>query len=303
MHEKHLPARRRFMTHATEFLNDEPALSGLRRFAGTLAAAAAITLSAGLAQARDMTPAPEPQIVEIELDTDSLYWDLCVGPLKAQSEDELVNRIIQELDDPDSLYVIRLPQVPARWSSPGQGVLYDMHGGLVDRRQLAFTRGTYEARVERTLLRVFEKLQKQRPGARATFEGFRSLPERLRRTESYDRLEKALPFVSLPGDAPTSSERRLDRWLDAQNVDDAKTALVQSSDGWFLASETDVETLLEPPSDDALALWPEPEAESSVETAQADESAGDEETAVAPEVEPAETDVNELGPARLASIG
>ncbi len=291
------------MTHATELLTDEPALSGLRRFAGTLAAAAVLTLSAGLAQARELFPAPEPRIVEVALDTDSLFWDLCVGPHQTKSRERLVDAITRELDDPEALYVIRLPQIPARWDPPGQGALYDMHGNMVDRRRLAFTRGAYERRVEETLLSVFDTVQKDRPGARVTFEGFRALPERLRRIESYDRLEDALPFVSLPGDAPTSSARRLGRWLDKLEIDEDKPALIRSGDGWFLVSDENPSTLLEPSSDGALALWPDPGAEADIQTAQADESPDFEQPDAAPEVEPAETDVTKLGRERLASLG
>jgi len=241
------------MTHG-ELRNDQPSL--LRRAACALGAAAALSWCAGGAFARDMAPAPEPVVVEIELETESLYWDLCVGPRQDESQRALAAAIVEALEDPEALYVIRTPQAPPRWETPGTQALRDLHGGLVDRRQLAMTRGTYEERLERALLRVMDQVEEERPGARATLEGFRSLPERLRRTESYARLENALPFVTVGEEAPLERGSFF-AWLDEMHLDEGAPSLVKTAAGWVLVGDgTAMAALTAPAASDVAATWP-----------------------------------------------
>jgi len=222
-------------------------------------AAAALALVAGQAQARDLVPVEEPQVVEIDADSDCLYWDLCVGYHKPDAIQRVADTIIGSLTDPEAMYVVSLPQLPTGWQAPPSGSLTGMFGDTIDRRRLSFARGTYQGRVEAALLSVVEEIQEQRPGARVTIQDFHAEPRRGSRLLSYERLEDAVPYVALSEMAPAGSAGAVDTWLAGENVSDDAAVLVQTEDGWVLAAEGwQARPLIDPMGEDLASAWPAP---------------------------------------------
>ncbi len=239
------------MTHQPEPSPDTPGLL-------TALAISATMLVAGQAIARDVMPAPEPQILSVELETDSLYWDLCVGSEKDAAIARLAEQIAAGIDDPNALYVIQLPQIGVSWDTPGNGALSGLDGDVINRKRLAMYRGGYEVRVERALLQVVSKVQDERPGARLSLQDFYSRPLRNTRSEAYARLEQALPFVSLSDTVDMKSSRSFANWLDDMSMDEGSTVLVQTDDGWVLAGDdTLLEAITEPLDQAYVSAWPE----------------------------------------------
>ncbi len=235
---------------------------GLRRAGFALAAAASMALCAGQALARDVTPAPEPTVVPVELDTDSLYWDLCVGHDREEAANELANAIVRGMDDPDALYVIDLPQLTREWKSVDASNLTGLDGERINRRRLAMYRGGYEARVERALLSVLRDVQKQRPGVRVSVQDFRPMPQRNQRGDAYDDLSGSFTFVTLSEEVDFRSTREFDRWLDDMNIDNEMPALVRTPDGWvFAGDDALLDGLSEPLEDAYVSAWPDDEPE------------------------------------------
>ena len=245
--------------HQSDPSYDQPALARLRRPAAIAAAAASLFLSAGLAQARDLLSVPDPAVIELSFETDSLYWDLCVGYHKPETELRLVEAIVSSLDAPETYHVLRIPQLPIGWSSPGRGSLTGLHGESVDRRRLGYARGTYEDRVEAALLSVLDAVEQQRPGVRLSIEGFHSVPDRSGREEAYQRLEDRFAYVTLSEAAPATSGATIDAWLEDASVDDDLSLLLRTDDGWHLYAEGwQIRTLTNPAAEDDAAAWPAP---------------------------------------------
>jgi len=237
---------------------------GLTRPARLLtAAAAALTLIAGTAEARDVSPAPKPIVIERSMETDCLFWDLCAAGDRSWRVAELAMTVIEDMEDPDALYVLRLPQLPARWERPEEGALKDSRGELIDRGRLALYRSDYESRVERALIDVAKLVRAARPGAALSIEGYRSFSIRDRR-EAYSGLEGHLSFLSFPESTSAGDARSLDRWLDGQGVGDGETALVETGDGWVLVGGGDLIDRLEAPLESRYVdAWPGEEGSST----------------------------------------
>lgn len=250
------------MNFASDPSSDTPALLSPRwgRALGSAAAAAAITLAAGHAVARDVVPAPDPQMVAVQMETDCLYWDLCVGGQRGEATDRLAATIAEGMTDPDALYVIDLPQLGMEWTSPDAKSMNGMHGERINRRQLALYRSGYEGRVENALLDVIEQVQEMRPGVRLSVSGFRPLELRNTRGEAYGRLSNALSFVTIEDEVEFTSSRKFDRWLEKMNIDDDTAALVRTDGGWVLAGEDDLLDGISEPLDQAyVSAWPDEE--------------------------------------------
>lgn len=240
--------------------SDTPALLP-RRLGAWALAAGAMAVIAGQAIARDVTPAPEPEVVEVALDTDCLYWDLCVGKQQGAAARLLATRIAEGMTDPEALYVIDLPQLGTEWTAVGAGARNGLHSERINRRKLALYRGMYESRVENALLDVVDHVQELRPGARLSISGFRPMEIRNQRGEIYDRLSNALTYVTIDEVVDFSSSREFDRWLSKMNIDDDTAALVRTGDGWVLAGDDELLDGLAEPLDQAyVSAWPEDDA-------------------------------------------
>jgi len=222
-----------------------------------MAAAAALALLAGAAEARDVSPAPEPVMIEYESGSDSLFWDLCLDDGAGEACDMLARAVIEQMTDPAALYVVRVPELPSAWDAPPAGLLRDADGDRIDRRQLSLNRRHYEAMVERALVGVLDRVRSERPEAAVSIEGYRTLSIRNGRREVYGGLESELSFLSFPEGTKATDARSLDRWLDGQGVGDAGTALVETRDGWVLVGGGDLLEALETPLEAEYAdAWP-----------------------------------------------
>ena len=233
-------------------------LPGLARLGRVLAPVAAVlALTAGQAVARNFIPVDEPSTVELEFDTDFLYWDLCVGAHKADAVQELADRIASAMDDPNDMYVICLPQLGQAWSNPPSGTMTGLQGESIDRRRLGFARGTYASRVERALVDVVDEVRRQRPGARFTLEDFHAEQQRNGYTENYGGLQDELSYVALSAQAPTTSTNGLNSWLTSQRIEADAMALVETERGWLLAGEGwQLRSVVDPMSDELASAWP-----------------------------------------------
>ena len=235
---------------------DTPALFRPARRPFT-AAAAALTLLAGAAEARDVSPAPEPVVIEYESGSDCLFWDLCLDEGASHASGELARAVIEQMTDPAALYVVRAPELPAAWEAPPAGLLRDADGERIERRQLSLNRRHYEAMVERALIGVLDQVRSERPEAAVSIEGYRTLSIRNGRRQVYSGLESELSFLSFPDGSKATDARSLDRWLDRQGVGDAGTALVETGDGWVLVGGGELLEALEAPLEaEYVDAWP-----------------------------------------------
>jgi len=239
---------------------DTPALLPPRRgrmVSGLAAVAMALTFAAGQALARDVVPAPEPSVIAVEMETDCLYWDLCVGKQRAKSISMLAERIAAGMDEPESYYVVELPQLGAEWISPGTGAMDGLSGEPINRRRLALYRSGYEGRVENALVDVVRQVQELRPGARLSVRGFRPMEVRNQRGELYERLSNEFSYVLIDEQVDFTSSREFDRYLRKMDIDQDIPALVRTGDGWVLAGDDELlDALSEPLDTEYVSAWP-----------------------------------------------
>jgi len=233
---------------------------------GALAAVVAWAIAAPPALAAGVQRAvvSEPRFIDIEVDSDLLAYDLCWSDRSDGARQNLAAMAIEQITDPAALHVLRIPQLPSRWTPVDWGSLEDLDGRRIPRADLVRGKATYRADVEAALLDVVERIRAERPGARLGVQGFRIIEDG--RDVSYERLFRGeaggLDFAFWDGDlldgrSSMSADRR-DRYvhimhpsLRRRGLDQKSPLLFRMGEEWVVASFGGAEDLLDEASEDA----------------------------------------------------
>ncbi len=143
----------------------------------------AVILAAGLSMgvsspvlAGDLTSSvliSAPTEITIQLPTDHLAWDLCWGQHNYEACKSLADQAIEQMTDPEALYVINIPQLSPRWTPLRvKGHQVDFKGQHINKQMLANARLTYDRDVELAVIGLVELIREARPGAKLTVAEF-----------------------------------------------------------------------------------------------------------------------------------
>src|SRR5690606_19080386 len=114
-----------------------------------------------------------PQTITVELPTDYLPWDLCWGQFRNEACKNLADLIVEQMDDPEALYVINLPQLSPKWTPIRVArQKHDFKGQQINHDMLKHARLTYERDVEQAVIGLIGLVREARPGVRLTVNNF-----------------------------------------------------------------------------------------------------------------------------------
>lgn len=134
-----------------------------------------------------------PMVLELELDTDALVYDVCWSEHVSDARAELARQAVEQMRDPRQLHVLSFPQLPSDWQPLDRGALRDWSGDVISRSRLAIQKAAYQENVEAALLAIIEMIRDARPGARLAVEGF--APRQSRLDSAYEALFAGVDYA------------------------------------------------------------------------------------------------------------
>ena len=209
----------------------------------------ALTLSSApaLAGATETAAAREPIEIELRLDTGLLAYDLAWSDHTGAARAELAAQAIEQMTDPATPYVLKIPQLPVVWrplpagfstapasaNAPGSrrrairmrsSALMDMKGSPIDRAKARIGRIHYERDMQAALMDVVDQIRAARPGALLTIDQFIPPQSYGAQAGSYTDLLGDLDFVVVQMPSAVRSparHRRLSRRARARVMESA----------------------------------------------------------------------------------
>ncbi len=209
-----------------------------------------------------------PTLVTVELETDYLPYDLCFSDHANEARRIVSELAAGQISDPGQLYVISLPQAPARFSIPSLDGARDLNGDLIPERSVSRTRRNYEDALDEALLDILTGVREARPGAMLSIEGVRDIKNRNR--VRFAESGAALDFIYFDKDlmrrVPRSRRsadmsrilRSLTRWLEQNGMNENHFMVLRARDQWIAAgvgSEAPIESFSEEELEEIANAW------------------------------------------------
>lgn len=173
----------------------------LRIRTAVAAASLALAMTAGLASPVSAASVHSvridgPATITLELSSDMLAYDLLWSNHTEEARQAFVDKILAELDDPATPYLLQIPQLTPGWrplpasfsagvvASPSSSsrrrasvsaptrTLRDMRGDAIDLDRINLGRIHYERDLEAALLDIIDRVRSIRPGAMLSIENF-----------------------------------------------------------------------------------------------------------------------------------
>lgn len=216
--------------------------------------------AASPAMAGDLTAMVQieaPRVISVELPTDYLAWDLCWGQFRREACQRLADQIVEQIDDPDALYVIELPQLSPRWTPVRVArQKFDFKGQKINHDLLKHARLTYENDIEQAVIGLIGLIREARPGVRLTVNNFTPVAPKGRRAASYLQLADHLDFIIAMefdrGNNNVGLDRRVTKRLGKRQLDSLEDErlpiLARNGQDWYAMGFDDesVQELMEP---------------------------------------------------------
>lgn len=195
------------------------------------------TLAADLTSTVQVQP---PHVVTVELETDYLAWDLCWGQFTGEACKTLADKIVEQITDPEALYVIELPQISPRWTPVRVNrQKVDFMGQNINHDLLRHARLTYDRDIEQAIIGLVGLVREARPGVKLTVAGFE--PATRRGNAKFIELADHLDFIiAVEFDRDSNRvgiDRRVGKKLGRRQLesleDERLPVLARSGDSWY----------------------------------------------------------------------
>ncbi len=183
-----------------------------------------------------------PSTITVELPTDYLAWDLCWGQYREEACVTLADLIIEQISDPEMLYVIDIPQLSPKWTPVRAGrQKTDFKGQNINHDLLRHARLTYERDIEQAVIALINLVREARPGVRLTVNGFGPIAPKGRRAASYLDLADHMDFIIAvefdKGSSKVGIDRRVTKKLGRRQIDsladEGLPVLARSESDWY----------------------------------------------------------------------
>ena len=183
-----------------------------------------------------------PSTITVELPTDYLAWDLCWGQYREEACVTLADLIIEQISDPELLYVIDIPQLSPKWTPVRAGrQKTDFKGQNINHDLLKHARLTYERDIEQAVIALINLVREARPGVRLTVNGFGPIAPKGRRAASYLDLADHMDFIIAvefdKGSSKVGIDRRVTKKLGRRQIDsladEGLPVLARSDSEWY----------------------------------------------------------------------